>query len=177
MRNINQTKTISDLLNTFTFGENSKGKSFSDTIKQSTVFSFWEDIVGKKLFQYTKPVKIKSAKLYVSAKSPVIVQELNLIKNKILKKLNTYTLALGIKITDIVFDYKNYYETSSEEIVQDEKLVFYSNEDLSNLVIDKDYLSEISQNISKISFLSDIQKKNLLDKIVNVRKANIKRNM
>ena len=175
MKNINQTKTISDLLNTFTFGENSKGKSFSDTIKQSTVFSFWDDIVGKKLYQYTKPVRIKNSKLYVSAKSPVIIQELNLIKRKILKKLNTYTSALGISVVDIVFDYKNYNEAAQDNFPQDEKLEFYSDKDLSSLKIDDNYTNEIRNKISKINFLSDMQKLKLADKIINVKKADIKR--
>ncbi|MBR2068525.1 MAG: DUF721 domain-containing protein [Candidatus Gastranaerophilales bacterium] len=177
MRHIKETNTISELLNTFTFGDNSsKGKSLSDTIKQSTVFSFWEDIIGAKLAKYTKPIKIKYSKLYLSAKSPALVQELNLSKSKILKKINTYSMALGISIKDLVIDYKNYTENSEHEIPQDEKLNYYNEESFSDIEIDENYKSEIRNNIEKINFLSENQKEKLINKIYNAKKAFIKRN-
>ena len=49
MKNINETKKISELINTFTFGDKPRGKSLSDAVKFSTLASFWEDIIGKKL--------------------------------------------------------------------------------------------------------------------------------
>lgn len=176
MRNINKTEKISDILNTFTFGENnSKGKSLSDTIKQSTIFSFWGDIAGAKFAKYSKPIKIKYSKLYVSAKSPVIVQELNLLKAKILKKVNTYSNALNLKITDIVFDYKNYDDNINEEYGEDIELDFYDDEILEGIELDKNYELEISKNINKINFLTKEQKQKLISKITNVKKAQIKR--
>ncbi len=176
MRNINETKTISDLLNTFTFGDkNSKGKSLSDTVKHSTIFSFWEDIAGKKLAQYTKPLKIKYSKLFISAKSPVIVQELNLSKQNILKKINLYSQALGIQINDISVSYKNYSKDENNFIPPDEKLEFYNDESFADCTLNDDFQDEIKKNISKINFLSQEQKDKLLKKIVNVKKAEIKR--
>ena len=109
MKKLNETKTISELLNNFTFGcESSKGKSLSGTIKNSVLFSFWEEIIGSNFAKYTKPTKISNSKLYVSAKSPIIVQELSLNKSTLFKKINKYSTALKFKINDIVFEYKNY---------------------------------------------------------------------
>ena len=176
MRNINETKTISDLLNTFTFGnENSKGKSLSDTIKQSTIFSFWNDIVGNKMAKYSKPTKIKYSKLYISAKSPAIVQELNLSKQNIMKKINLYSQALGITVKDIIADYKNYSETTEKVVSEDEKICFYDEVSLSECEVNKDFEEKINKNISKIDFLSQEQKDRLTKKIINVKKAKIKR--
>ena len=175
MKNINKTQTISELLNTFTFGENSsKGKSFSDTIKQSTMFSFWEEIVGKKLSKYTKPIKVKGSKLYVSAKSAVIAQELSLLKQKILTKLKTYSNALGIEIKDIIFDYKNYTD-NEQQIPKDDIPELYSEESLLEYSVDENFIDEAKKNINKINFLNESQKKNLLKQIINTQKAHLKR--
>ena len=175
MKNIKQTKTISELLNTFTFGENSKGKSFSETIKHSTIFSFWEDIIGKKLAKFSKPIKIKYSKLYVTAKSPTITQELNLIKNKIITKANTYANALGFEIKDIVFDYKNYKNSEKTFESDEEKIEFYNNDNIDQINLDDGFKKEIKNNISKINFLSDKQKDLLIKKIFNTQKAKNKR--
>ena len=176
MKKINETKSISELLNTFTFGDNlSKGKSFSDTIKQSTLFSFWSDIAGAKLSQYTKPDKVKYQKLYVSAKSPVIIQELNLNKQQILSKLNSYSNALGIKIKDIVFDYKKYSENKNEEFPPDNLPEFFKNEALDEIEVDKAFEENIKNSIDKINFLSKEQKEKLTSEIIKTKKAEIKR--
>ena len=108
MKKNNKTVSISDLINSTVFGDIVKEDKMSFVIKQTTVFSFWEDIVGKKFVKYTKPYVIKSSKIFVSVKSPVIIQELNLYKTKLLKKINSYSIPLGIEIKDIVFDYKNF---------------------------------------------------------------------
>lgn len=176
MKQIKQTKTLQEFLSAFTFGENfSKGKSFSGTIKHSTMFSFWNDIAGEKISKYTKPVKIKYSKLYISAKSPVIIQEINLTKQKIINKANTYAQALGFTIKDLVVDYKNYKEDDKNEIPKDDKPEFYSNEALSEIEPDKNYQEEIRKNINKISFLNNEQKEKLINKILDVKKAQIKR--
>lgn len=176
MKDIKETKTISELINSFTFGENSsKGKSLSDTIKQSTLFSFWEDIVGFKLAKFTKPTKIKYSKLYVSAKSPTLIQELNLTKQKIIKKINTYSLALGFEIKDIIFDYKNYNEDNNEEFPPDNLPEFFNEENLSEIKLNKNYETGINKAVDKIEFLSASQKEHLRKKIINAKKAKIKR--
>ena len=176
MKDINQTKTISELLNTFTFGgSQSKGKSFSDIIKQSTIFSFWEDIAGTKLSKFSKPQKIKYSKLFVSASSPVIIQELNLIKEKLIQKTNNYSKALGIEIKDIIFDYKNYKPAETQNYQEDNEVIYYKSENLSEYCIDENFKNEIIKNISKINFLNEKQKNNFIEQIINVKKAQIKR--
>ena len=176
MRSIKETNTISEILNSFTFGDkSSKGKSFSDNIKFSTLFSFWEDIIGKKLAKFSKPEKIKYSKIFISAKSPIIAQEISLSKQNILKKINTYSNALGFEINDLVVDYKNYENKSDAQEINEEKPEYYKNDELKNEYIDDDYFNEIKNNICKINFLSSKQKDELIDKIMLVKKAEFKR--
>ncbi len=176
MRQINETNTISEILNTFTFGDKkSKGKSLSDTVKYSTLFSLWPDIVGNKLSKYTKPTTIKYSKLYVSAKSPVIVQEMNLLKDKIIKKINVYSNALDFNIKDIVLDYKNYENEKEEENNIEDKPEFYNNSDLDEVKLDDNFEQNIKKCIKKIDFLTEDQKQDFINKIYNNKKAQIKR--
>ena len=177
MRKINETKSLSELINAFTF-ENSKGKSVSlaHVIKQSTIFSFWNDIVGPKFAKFSRPESIKYNKLYVSAKSPVVVSELNFHKVKILEKLNSYSNALGIKIKDIHFDYKNFSKKEDVVLADETKPVWYSKGDLSDIQIDEKYKNSIDETVEKINFLSPEQKKKLETTIFELKKAKIKRN-
>ena len=177
MKKINETKSLGELISAFTF-ENSKGKSvsLSHIIKQSTIFSFWNDIVGTKFAKFSKPLAIKYNTLYVSAKSPVVVSELNFCKAKILEKLNSYSNALGIKIKDIKFDYKNFNSKVQTHFADETKPVWYKKEDLDEIELDENYKSEIKEAISKIRFLNEEQRKTLLDKIFQAQKAKIKRN-
>ena len=48
MKKNNETTSIGDLLNSTVFGEIAKSDKMNLIIKQSTLFSFWEDIVGIK---------------------------------------------------------------------------------------------------------------------------------
>ncbi len=172
MKKINETLEISQILNDNIFDDFKKDK-MSEMIKRSTIFSFWGVVVGKKFSKFSRPVSIKSKKLFVSAKSPVIIQELNLLKDKILKKLNSYSIPLGIEIKDIVFDYKNFspvkLEDKSNEI--EDKPVFLNDEDISKVPNDEGFDNSITKNIKKIAFLNDNQKDVLIEKIIKLNKA------
>ena len=176
MKTIRETKSISELLNTFTFGDKPKGKSLTNAIKFSTISSFWEDIIGSKLAKFTKPVKIKYSKLYIVAKSPAVVQEINFNKQKILQKLNSYSQPLLITVKDLVLDYKQYEtETKQEDSYPDEKAQYYNNSSLEGVELDNDYKNNIKNAIDKINFLGEEEKNKLVDKICNAKKAQIKR--
>ena len=176
MKNIRETKPISELLNTFAFGDKPKGKSLTNAIKFSTIFSFWEDIIGTKLAKYTKPVKIKYSKFYVCAKSPAVIQEINFNKQKILQKLNSYSQALSITVKDLVLDYKQYEaETKQKDLYIEDKVQFYNNSSLEGIELDCEYKNNIKNAVDKISFLGEDGKNKLIDKIYNAKKAQIKR--
>ena len=95
MKKINETLSISELMSSTVFGQKAE-EGFAIVAKHSTIFSFWGDIVGKKFQKYTKPYAIKNSKIYVSTKSPALIQELTLLKSKILAKIHYKILKKNI---------------------------------------------------------------------------------
>ncbi len=177
MRKINETNTISSFLNSTIFSDIKKEAKFGFVVKQSTIFSFWNNIVGAKFANYTKPYAIRYSKLYVSAKSPVIVQELSLYKNKILKNINTYSKPLGIEIKDIVFNYKNFSaQNPIESALIEDKPEKISENQLKNVEIESELKESIEKHVQKINFLNENQKKEFSEKIISTYKAKIIQN-
>ena len=175
MKKNNPTTQIGELLNKTAFGESIKGQKFGQIIKQSTIFSFWNNIVGAKFAKYTKPYAIKFQKLYVSAKSPVLVQELSLYKAKIIKNINSYSMPLGIEIKDIIFSYKNYAASIPETLsdYKEDKPVEITQNQLNELELDENIKEKLKTNIDKIKFLNDEQKDNFSKKIIDTYKAKL----
>lgn len=79
-------------------------------IKCSTLFSFWEQVVGPKFAKFSKPVNLNYNKLFVVCKNPAVVQELTMFKADLLKKISKFCEPLNLKITDFVFSYKDWEE-------------------------------------------------------------------
>ncbi len=168
-----KTLALSELLDNSVFAKHKSNKTIGKVVKVSTIFSFWNDIVGKKFANFTKPTGLNASKLYVSAKSPVIVQELSLCKNKLLHKINSYSAPLGIEITDIVFSYKNFNVTNPIQSANDAGNLPKSidNAELENLEIDDEIQRKIQENIERIKFLNDMQKNTLVSKIISTYKV------
>lgn len=175
MRKNNPTAHIGELINKTAFGETIKGQKFGQIIKHSTIFSFWNNIVGAKFAKFTKPYAIKFQKLYVSAKSPVLVQELSLYKAKILKNINSYSMPLGIEIKDIIFSYKNYAVSIPETMSNfvEDKPIEITNSQLEEVKINEQVEQKLKANIDKINFLNDEQKDNFSKKIIDTYKAKL----
>ena len=173
MKKHNPTTHIGELISKTAFGDMMKGNKMGAIIKHSTIFSFWDNIVGAKFAKFTKPYSIKYNKIYVSAKSPVVVQELNLYKAKILRNINSYAMPLGIEIKDIIFNYKNYSmdtpETLSNQV--EDKPVQLSNSEVQSVEISSEVEDKIKANVEKIKFLNDEQKEKFASKIVSTYKV------
>lgn len=172
MKKHNPTSHISEILNKTTFGEMMKSNKMGSVIKHSTIFSFWNNIVGAKFSKITKPYAIKFNKLYVTAKSPVVVQELNLYKTKIIKNINSYSMPLGVEIKDIIFSYKNF--AVSNPIVTNEvedKPVEITQSQIEGIQIADDVQEKIKNNVDKIKFLNEEQKQKFAEKIVSTYKV------
>ena len=170
----NKTNSISALLHSSAFSSMMSENKLNFVVKQSTIFSFWDSIVGSKFSKFTKPYSIKANKLYVSAKSPVVAQELSLYKTKILNKVNSYSQALGLEIKDIIFNYKNYTSTNpiKSNTVEDKPVVIEKST-LNDIELAKENKEQIQKSIDKINFLDENQKQKLADKIVQNQKARI----
>ena len=173
MKKHNPTTHIGELISKTAFGEMAKGNKMGAVIKHSTIFSFWNNIVGAKFAKFTKPYSIKYNKLYVSAKSPVIVQELNLYKSKIIRNVNSYSQPLGIEITDIIFNYKNYCASTPETLANqiEDKPIEIKKSQLESIELDKKTQEQIKENVDKIKFLNEEQKINFVRKIESTYKV------
>ena len=167
MRQINDTSSIGDLINSSVFGEK-KDRKINYVVKQSTIFSFWANVVGQKFTNFTKPYNIKYSKLYVSVKSPVIVQELSLYKSKLIEKINSYSKPLGIEIKDIIFNYKNFSatQTITEKGIED-KPIEIDKSRIEEVVVDSAIEEKIKAKIDKLKFLNEKQKENFIKKILS----------
>lgn len=174
MKKENKTQSLSQLLKSDAFFEIMNKNKLNSIVKHSTVFSFWNNIVGAKFANITKPYAIKLQKLYVSAKSPVIIQELSLYKNKILAKINSYSKPLGIEIKDVIFNYKNFCATTPKTLNdKEDKPVWFKREELEGIEINPVTKQKIVEHIEKIKFLNSNQKENLISKLITNEKAKI----
>ena len=172
----NKILTIGELLNKTVLGSKLNKTDFSMIAKHSTIFSFWDNIVGKKIANISKPYKISASKIYITAKSPTVSQQIALTKNKIIEKLNTYSKPLGIEIKDIITNYKNYDElTLTDAIPESEQVVWLDNKILDKIELSEEMKLSIQKAINKIKFLDESQKEKLLNKILNNCKATIYR--
>lgn len=173
MKKHNPTTCIGELISKTAFGEITKSNKMGAIIKHSTIFSFWNNIVGAKFAKFTKPYAIKYNKLYVTAKSPVIVQELGLYKTKILKNVNSYSMPLGIEIADIIFSYKNYAVSTPEALTNqvEDKPIEIKKSQLEAIELDKKIQAQIKENVDKIKFLNEEQKINFVQKIESTYKV------
>ena len=169
-KRLNKTSSISELLSDTMFKSIKRNKTVKNALKHSTLFSFWNMIVGKKFEGLTRPTMIRNSIIFVSAKSPVIVQELNLYKARLLEKLNSYSMPLGIEIKDIFLSYKNYITHEEEKYLED-KPQWYEKETFDSVAVEEEFQGEIKRNIDKINFLNDNQKNKLILKIFDAKKA------
>lgn len=69
-------------------------------IEQYKALPIWEEVVGKAISINTKPLFIKNGILFVLVDDPIWHQELELLKNQILDKINE---KIEIKLAGIKF--------------------------------------------------------------------------
>lgn len=157
--------SISDIINEGLFGSNK-----SAAIKYSTIFSFWGQIAGKKFLNSSKPVQIKGDKMFVSCENPYVLQELMMYKKVLLSKLKPYCEPLGVKICDIVFDYKN-WQSAMRTSTGDDFPEFYNDERLCGVSADCSEFEQVFLNIDKSPFLTLEQKEKFKNRIIKLQKA------
>jgi len=59
-----------------------------ESIYKELILKQWPEIVGEKLVYQTRPKKLKNKILFLSVSNPIWAQELNFIKDKLIKKIN-----------------------------------------------------------------------------------------
>ena len=63
----------------------------SKKLKISNIFNHWEDIVGPEIAKKSKPQKLVRKTLYVSVTTSTWANELSLMSEKLIEKINSFT--------------------------------------------------------------------------------------
>ena len=63
-------------------------KKIGQTIKRHEIFEGWTEVVGAKLAEHTVPQKFLGDTLFVAVDHPTWIQELQFVKEALLKKIN-----------------------------------------------------------------------------------------
>ncbi len=77
------TQSISDVLKAFVKESNIERK-----LKETDVIQSWEELLGKTIASYTKYVKLNKKILFVKITSPVVKNELFMMREEICRRLN-----------------------------------------------------------------------------------------
>jgi predicted nucleic acid-binding Zn ribbon protein len=76
-------RKISDILQEFL-----RDNKLDVKLKERQLIESWEELMGKTIFRATKQIYIKESKLFVVISSSVIRNEIHMLKQEIVKKLN-----------------------------------------------------------------------------------------
>lgn len=133
-------------------------------MRESVFLSSWFDIVGFRFKNTTKAVMLKQngniTTLIVAVKSPIFSQELFLFKKDLLKKAETYSTPLNLKIDDIYFDAKLWSRCNEDSLFsQKESDITYLKEpkekDLINIEVPSSILYDIDNSVNQANFADE----------------------
>lgn len=128
------------------------------SIEKQKALIYWEKAVGGKIAGNTQAIKIKKQTLYVNTSSSVWAQELSLMKNQLIKKLNS---CLGEEaIHDIRFAGRG---TKHKEKAKDEEL-----DNISKVNLNKTELDLVNKTIS------DLENEEIRTKLLKIMVADKK---
>ncbi len=81
----NDLKKISELLENYVNEHN-----FSKKINDFKLFDYWTEIVGKDVSAHAKPKRLKNKALYISVSDSIWANELSIMSQSIIEKINNY---------------------------------------------------------------------------------------
>ncbi len=87
-----QTRHIKQVIQDFL-----KQNKIDKGLNKHTVIKSWEQIVGERINSATEQIFFKNDILYVKIKSPIIKNELRMIKSAIISRINNYVGAITVK--------------------------------------------------------------------------------
>ena len=80
-------------------------------ISRTNMYKFWDSILPSKLKGKSKPFSmLPGGIMTVACANPIIAQELSLHKIMLIKKFEPYAKSVNIRVTDMRFDPKKWYE-------------------------------------------------------------------
>lgn len=86
-------------------------KELKKAVTRSTLYKFWDKVVGKKLGSKSKPYSMMGGGvLIIACANSAVAQELMLQKPQILEKFRPYLKSLHMSVKDMKFDQKKWEE-------------------------------------------------------------------
>ncbi|MFQ3549997.1 MAG: DUF721 domain-containing protein [Armatimonadota bacterium] len=130
-----------------------KDKGMKKTFLEAKAIAGYQEVVGKQIADASIPEKIQDGVLFVCCKSSSWSNELTLLKNEIIKKMNSY---VGEKIIkDIKFTSRGY-----KQLLANRKYGI-SDEDrskITDIILNDDEMEKIRKKAEKIEF-DDLREK------------------
>lgn len=147
-------------------------------ISQIALFSLWPEVVGVRFKKNTKAIKINGKVLTVATKSSTVTQELSMFKADILKKLETMTKNLDIKIEEIIFNNKIWNEVTqkaekTQEVEYRRYLPAPTDFDIEQIEIPQNIQADIEKSFINTQNLSEEIKEKITKTIINDIKRQI----
>lgn len=147
-------------------------------ISQIALFQLWPEVVGVRFKKNTKAIKVNGKILTVATKSPTVTQELSMFKADILKKLDTMTKNLDIKIEEIIFNHKIWNEINQkaeakQEVQYRRYLPAPTDFDIEQIEIPQNIKTDIEKSFEHTHNLSEEMKEKIITTIVNDIKRQI----
>ena len=147
-------------------------------IKKATLFKFWGKVVGKKFENISEIASLDNINgknvLTVACANSAVTSELIMFKSQLIKKMNTFSMPLGIEIHDMNFSHKIWKTEAPKESFIGNVKIQTENPYKENLEgfnpdeieVNKKEINEIKANIEANSVLSAEQKERLFNSIV-----------
>lgn len=71
-------------------GDIVKKSNMRQRLNISNIFNHWEEIVGTEIYKKTKPERITGGTLYLSVSTSIWANELSLMSDKLIEKINSF---------------------------------------------------------------------------------------
>ncbi len=71
-------------------GDVVKRSNMRQRLNISNIFNHWEEIVGTEIYKKTKPERITGGTLYLSVSTSIWANELSLMSDKLIEKINSF---------------------------------------------------------------------------------------
>ncbi len=134
--------------------------------------SDWEILVGKKFAGKTQITNIvrkgNKTLLFIQTSTSPMAQELTFFKRNLLKKIRAkYNIDIFDIITKVSPKNNYFSQKNKPNIVQETYNERPTKEELNNVILEEKIIKEIKKSVQNQTTLSEIQKKRMLDVIIN----------
>lgn len=174
----NDFSKISDILNGSVLNSGRFGQALEKSMSCGMLFSFWKNVVGKRFEKLAIPYDLKGTTLFVSVMSPTVLQELSFFKADIIQKYAPYAEGLSFKISDIRFDYKNWYSIKNtgkaSEAFDTDMPDYYTDKDFETVNLnnsEEEEFLKLKETVANIDFLPETIKEKMYNNAVKQYKA------